>query len=116
MAFKETAKEQAQAATNAAATNGGRGKQERLGYLNIGIPTKTPGKFRRVESIHLIKGNIIHEQVFNFLNLSKADDDLTGMSEQEVKDLYAERIARLKDMIQLTFNPSPDEADSELDL
>ena len=116
MAFKNKAQEQAQATTGAANNGGGRAKQEILGYLNLGLPTKTPGKHRRVDSIRLMKGNLIHEQVFNHLNLSKADDDLTGKTEEEVKQLYADRIARLAEMLQLTFNPSPDEAESELDL
>lgn len=115
MAYKNSAAEQAQAATGTAASSRA-AKQEILGYLNLGLPTKTPGKFRRVDSIRLIKGNAIHEQVFAHLNLSKAGDNLEGMTDEQVKELSAERILRLAEMLQLTFNPSPDEADSELAL
>jgi hypothetical protein len=116
MAFKDTAKAQAQAATGTANNGGGRAKQEILGYLNLGLPTKTPGKHRRVDSVRLIKGNPIHEQVFAHLNLSKEGDNLEGMSDEEIKQLSVERINRLAEMLQLTFNPSPDEAESELAL
>lgn len=101
---------------NGSNENGGRAKQVILGYLNIGLPTKTPGKHRRVDSIRLIKGNPIHEQVFAHLNCSKADDNLEGLSDEALASLYRERLERLYEMLQLTFNPSPDEADSELAL
>lgn len=113
MAYRNT-----RTAQEAAPKAGNQQQVKILGYLNVGLPTKQPGKFRRVESIRLMENKAIHVQVFNHLNLSREEDAkiTKGLDDAALAALYKERLDRLQGMIQLTFNPSPDESEAELDL
>lgn len=115
--------------TNQAAAQGAGGNERKgpavLGYVNIGINTNVPGDVRRVESIRLLDNNPLHVVIFNGLNATREEDPTfevpAGASAKEIKAieearkaLLAERLAGFLSKLNVTFNPSRTEADSEL--
>lgn len=96
-----------------------------LGYINIGINTNKPGDVRRVDSIRLMEGNPLHEVIFAGLNAEREDDpafaipegasqkDIAKLEEQR-KALLADRLAGFISKLNVSFNPSRTDADSDL--
>lgn len=121
MAFRQTNQNNAQSNTQ---TTGKKGPAV-LGYLNIGINTSKPGDVRRVESIRLMEGNALHEVIFAGLNAERESDPTfevpEGATKKQIADieearkaLLAERLASFASKLNVTFNPSRTDADSEL--
>lgn len=96
-----------------------------LGYINIGINTNKPGDVRRVDSIRLMEGNPLHEVIFAGLNAEREDDPKfdvpEGATKKQIaeledqrKALLAERLAGFISKLNVSFNPSRTDADSDL--
>lgn len=121
MGFRQNTQTNAQPAPQASGKKG----PAVLGYLNIGINTSKPGDVRRVDSIRLMEGNALHEVIFAGLN-GERDTDPTfeipeGATKKQIaeleearKALLADRLASFFSKLNVTFNPSRTDADSEL--
>lgn len=111
--------------TNESTTSRGTAKKPAiLGYINIGMNTARPGDIRRVDSIRLMEGNPLHEVIFAGLNAERENDPdfntegldakaLAKLDDQR-KALLAERLAGFISKLNVSFNPSRTDADSEL--
>lgn len=96
-----------------------------LGYINIGMNTSKPGDVRRVDSIRLMEGNALHEVIFAGLNAEREGDPAfvlpEGATKKQIaemeearKALLAERLAGFISKLNVSFNPSRTDADSDL--
>jgi hypothetical protein len=121
MAFRKNENTQETTSTRGAAKN----KPAVLGYINIGLNTNKPGDVRRVDSIRLMEGNALHEVIFQGLNAERegdpefvvpegASDKVIADLEAKRKALLAERLAGFISKLNVSFNPSRTDADSDL--
>lgn len=84
-----------------------------LGFINVGIKTAA-GKSVRIDSIRLMEGNEVHQQIFNGLAMQRTGDDKLAEAESD-----AEKIKRLENFIsilEISFNPSRTSEDNKIAL
>lgn len=97
----------------AAANSTERSIKATLGFINVGIKTAA-GKSVRIDSIRLMDGNEVHQQIFNGLNMLRVGDEKLAQNESD-----SEKIKRLESFIKLldiSFNPSRTSEDNKIAL
>lgn len=85
-----------------------------LGFFNLNIETKAGGPVR-IEGVRFVEGNKTHEQLAQYLTLTRPGDEKFTTPEAQVEE-KARRLAEVVAKLTFSFNATRTDEESMLDL
>lgn len=102
------------AAAPATSDRNERTAKKTLGFFNLNIETKAGGPVR-IEGVRFIEGNKTHEQLAQYLTLTRPGDEKFATPEAQAEE-KARRLTEVVGKLTFSFNATRTDEESLLDL